>query len=252
MNVTCFKRLIPCLFNIGKIRFSPEDVDGLKQWMDAYEGVTESGGFVSAWADQSGNGNNAAQASGGAQPSYSATGFNSKPTLVFVDNIWLDIASDLTASSSTIFVVYKLDDSADRFTNLLSYSGNLELWANSNKTVPTYEGVPVFFGPNALTASQHFLGTDGQNTNPHLIQVSWNGGDVNSAASYSGNFDRIAQTIESGGVFGNTTTSAIGRRLPGGSAGFIGRISEIILYDGVVGSTDASKIRSYLARKWSL
>ena len=39
--------------------FSPTDIAGLKLWLKADAGVTESGGSVTSWADQSGQGNNA-------------------------------------------------------------------------------------------------------------------------------------------------------------------------------------------------
>src|SRR3990167_1687871 len=41
-------------------------------WFRTGVGITESGGFASAWADQSGNGNNLLQATGTNQPAYSA------------------------------------------------------------------------------------------------------------------------------------------------------------------------------------
>lgn len=37
--------------------FSPIDIAGISLWLKADSGVTVSGGFVTAWADQSGNGN---------------------------------------------------------------------------------------------------------------------------------------------------------------------------------------------------
>lgn len=40
------------------VPFSPIDIAGISLWLKADAGVTVSGGFVTAWADQSGNGNN--------------------------------------------------------------------------------------------------------------------------------------------------------------------------------------------------
>lgn len=45
--------------------FSPECIDGLALWLDANIGVTASGSDVTAWADQSGNGNNLVAGSSG-------------------------------------------------------------------------------------------------------------------------------------------------------------------------------------------
>ncbi len=52
-------------------------------WLYGGAGVTESGGAVSAWADQSGNGNNFIQNTAGFRPAYDATdaGFNNLPTM---------------------------------------------------------------------------------------------------------------------------------------------------------------------------
>ena len=51
--------------------FSPIDIAGISLWLKADAGVTVSGGFVTAWADQSGNGNNCS--------SPNAVVFNSSP-----------------------------------------------------------------------------------------------------------------------------------------------------------------------------
>ena len=45
-------------YAISPAPFSPTDIAGISLWLKADAGVTTSGGFVTAWADQSGNGNN--------------------------------------------------------------------------------------------------------------------------------------------------------------------------------------------------
>ena len=62
--------------------FSPASVSGLVLWLDAEKGVTGTTA-VSAWADQSGNGNNAAQASTPLQPTYRSAAVNGLPAIHF-------------------------------------------------------------------------------------------------------------------------------------------------------------------------
>ena len=54
----------------------------LQLWLKANVGVTTSSGKVTGWADQSGIGNNAVQASPGLQPSYANT-LNFNPIVSF-------------------------------------------------------------------------------------------------------------------------------------------------------------------------
>ncbi len=83
---------------------------GLQVWLRADQGVTQSGGTVSAWYDQSGNGNNAMQTDSTKQPAFvtSTTGLNSQPVLRFDgSNDFLSIADTaaLNASKVSVFVV---------------------------------------------------------------------------------------------------------------------------------------------------
>ena len=62
----------------GSSGFTPAALGSrLVVWLDAARGVT--GSPVSSWADQSGTGNNAAQALAGSQPALTAAGINGLP-----------------------------------------------------------------------------------------------------------------------------------------------------------------------------
>lgn len=54
-------------------------------WLDAADAstITLNGATVSQWADKSGNGRNAAQATAASQPTYTLNGLNSKPSINF-------------------------------------------------------------------------------------------------------------------------------------------------------------------------
>jgi hypothetical protein len=84
----------------------------LLQWVRADLGVTVDGSDnVSAWADQSGNGHDYAQATAGSRPAFSATGGpDGKPTITgdgsadWLENTTLDLPAPATTATSVILV----------------------------------------------------------------------------------------------------------------------------------------------------
>lgn len=71
--------------------FTPATIPGLLLWLEADMGITLNGSTVSAWADQSGQGNHATQATGGIQPEFIASAINSKPVVRFASTKSLSI-----------------------------------------------------------------------------------------------------------------------------------------------------------------
>ena len=57
-------RVLAAASRVHSGAFVPTQLSGCQLWLRADEGVTLSSGLVSAWADQSGNGNNASQIAG--------------------------------------------------------------------------------------------------------------------------------------------------------------------------------------------
>ena len=84
-------------FNIG-------DFAGLQLWLKNNTGITESGGFISSWADQSGNSNNAIQATSGRQPVLSGSNI----TFDGVDDRF-ELTSQISLSSFSTFMVINPD-----------------------------------------------------------------------------------------------------------------------------------------------
>lgn len=89
--------------------WKPTDVAGCKLWLKADAGITKDGSdYVSAWADQSGNGNDASQGTGTNQPLWVDTQLNGKPVIRF-DGINDYLKSVLNASITqpmTVFIIY--------------------------------------------------------------------------------------------------------------------------------------------------
>ncbi len=61
----------------------PLSIAGLVAWYRGDLGITLNGTTVSAWADQSGNGNHLTQGVALSQPLYEAAGFGGKPSVLF-------------------------------------------------------------------------------------------------------------------------------------------------------------------------
>ena len=80
--------------------FSIKDVAGLRVWLPNGAGITLNGGLVSAWADNSGNGNNATQSTETNQPLSSGGGIDLDGT----DN-FMTLTSVENLTTFTIFAV---------------------------------------------------------------------------------------------------------------------------------------------------
>lgn len=63
--------------------FSVKNVPGLALWLDGTTGIAQNALRVSGWADRSGNGNHAGQATPGMQPAYLAGGIGGRPCVHF-------------------------------------------------------------------------------------------------------------------------------------------------------------------------
>lgn len=81
--------------------FSPLDISGLVLWLRSDLGVTLNGSNVSAWADQSGQGNNVSQGTGAQQPPYVASdaSFGGQPSLTFTNGSHQNLGSGVWSVS---------------------------------------------------------------------------------------------------------------------------------------------------------
>ncbi len=100
----------------------PVNIAGLQLWLRADAGVPASGSLAS-WTDLSGNGNNAAQASAGAQPQVVAGQINGLPVVRFNGSQYLDLPNIMqNAQGGEIIAVAKLaSQPADLFNTLWTF-----------------------------------------------------------------------------------------------------------------------------------
>lgn len=231
----------------GGPSFAPTDIANCTLWLRADRGLTKTT-TVSAWADQSGHGNDFTQATGSKQPLYVASAINGRPGMTFdgVDDLLVGPAMSavITASTYNLFIVLK--PVAIARSNSLSYLndgvfgdpggyGICYLDANS--------GTPQILTGNfvALDASarKNLVAT----TDAVLYAGRHNGGNIYTA---------INSGTEASSASGNTGSLTGLLSIAGGlSATSYGNfiVSEIIAYSvdlDTQNAGDYARVRNYL------
>jgi hypothetical protein len=220
-------------------------------WLDAEDTstITLNGATVSQWADKSGNGRNAVQATAANQPTYNATGLNSKPTLT---------------ADTTKFLV----------ANATGFSGGPNLWviavATMNSATQSYGRLVAISAPplddfNAVSTTVAILRNDAANSvaayrvaiksqvavslsTPSILESVYD--SVNHTMYLNGT---AGTPVASTGNFTTTPTIALFTYLVSPTvAGWSGNCSEVIIGDSALSTDNRQKLEGYLAWKWGL
>lgn len=208
-------------------------------WLKADAGVTTSGSTVTAWADQSGKGNNAVPTS---TPYFIANQLNSKPVIYF-DGSGSRFVAPLNLPSNTarsIFVVGKYTDT------LAGQEGFLNL-SNSGVADKGY-----LFKSQGEDDSYWFNG-GGQVAFPTTYSVS--NYNIFTIENYTSGTSDVAIN----GDFANGTVNCptvdrviIGSRYEYGSEFAECSIAEIIIYSGILTSGSRDAVISALNTKYEI
>ncbi|MBI5100828.1 MAG: hypothetical protein HZB33_03165, partial [Nitrospirae bacterium] len=230
---------------------APFPTVGMKLWLKADAGVTKDGSnFVSAWADQSGYGNNAQQAAAGLQPLFVSSGSNGRPAVRFdgIDDFMDYGTNDLIGNSGfTIAAALRLTDASQDTVSPLSV-----------RTVNADEDVYFGIGKNGNTGldgkspwfnyscAANIVGSpeifSDQFTTESIVALSHNGGAKDNAANYSFIKDGVSQVL-SVYVPGGGCTPQPGMNEIGD---LNGDISEIIVYDRQLSVSETASLSDYL------
>lgn len=250
--------------------------DDLVLWLRADKDVTEAGGFVSVWADQSTTGTDASQATVGDQPTFVPNAMNFNPALHF-DNPIANNANQYLAfnpaalpggtNDRTFIIVAAYDNAATGvFHVAFGYSDQAGTYADV-----TQMGVQVGVNPDTFlyngsaAAAGHFY-TDSSLPWPNnptitsgvfaMVGTQRTGYLYQNALTGVGTPHNYLGTNSAGLTFGAIGAHPYVDTIWGGSNQFPwnGHIAEIIVYsDDLSGSsTDRQKIESYLALKYGI
>jgi hypothetical protein len=226
---------------------TPRAIPGCALWLDAADRstLTLSGSNVSEWRDKSGNGRNAVGTT--SNPTYTATGFNSRPTVSFSNNVLTSSGWSLAPNRQFAwFVVVHLTSTTTPWQrSLVSASG----W--SNGYLGTYSSTSNILGIAGSTTTTAPIATG--TLSPQLVTYLFGTSELSSNTSAvsvnSGTFSTLAGNTGEIGTNGVSIGANQGGDL---QERLLGHLSEVICYNSNVTQPQRQQIEGYLAWKWGL
>jgi hypothetical protein len=219
----------------------PSDVSycgSLQLWLRADVGVTISGGQVTQWRDQSGNGRHASQDTVLRQPLLVNDALNGLPVLRFSGAQSLVYPRGLRPNRFTVFVVGRNNNPADQIGLILGPADvvkNSQLrWEDGNRLhVVGNSGQSFLTTPIGNTRVYHSLAIRFDGT---IMEVYRDGAQVNSAPFVIGDLPWEVNQI---GAYYNGPF-------------LVGDVAEIFIFDSALPSSEVAAIHGYLRGKYQL
>ena len=219
------------------IVWTPRAITGLKLWLRADLGVTIGTG-VSAWADQSGNGNNVTQGTGSKQPTFNATdaAFNNKTTLSFAAASAQCLQGTFGVSVAvpyTLFIVGSVDRAYARsWFDGSTVGGRAEAYT---------DGVS-----DKMYAGTAFISAADVSTSPRVMTYEMNGASSN--IYISSNTSAVTGDPGSNTLAGATIGAAFDQL----SDALNGKLAEVVLYGALLNATQQAQVRAYLGSRYGV
>lgn len=240
----------------GALSFAPGDVIGLALWLDAADASTlvkDGSNRISQWLDKSGEGKHAAMPNSIYQPLYVPSGIAGKGSLDFENSKYLelpDLSGVFGSNNRSFFAVFEHFSPTDQ-GYLLSLGYFSTGGAGKSWRVSVDDGHLQLEITGADAATAQFPGT-----NPAQMACILTGTTISDHTMW---LNGVGQGL-SGSSIVNTDfgEASISQQNRGGPGGFIedkaidGLISEILVYNSALSSSDRQKVEGYLAHKWSI
>lgn len=240
----------------GAVATTPATIFGanLVAWYSADTGITLNGSTVSQWNDLSGNSYNLLQSTGAIQPTFSATGYNSKPSVdpqggsgVFMATTAGTVAMG-GGSVGSLFVVGQMASGTQNNGRLVGFIGNGQttdfgsagstgwlLRDGTNNKITTYNGGVGFAANESISLSTNYrLGAIYDGTNETIY--------INNSAGTP-----VAATItwnSPGGIIFSSQAYTTG------VASWSGPIAEIVVVNSAATSGQRNSLDTYFTGKW--
>ena len=233
---------------------STNGTSSLKLWLRADSGVTTSGSNVTAWADLSGNSNNASQGTTADQPTFVSNSINGQPAIQFTDDILSGTDILVSDNAATGFAMVKPSSLSTGFNIVWSkwaagtpnkykfhfalHNAKVSLYTSPDGTSTSAETV----GGSTMTAGNPYVVGFDVNTTTGNQRVFLNG--VSAVATTSGitSLASVNQVYAVGGKLGSTTSSNR----------FAGDIAEVIVYNTTLNIAQRTLVANYLGAKYGI
>lgn len=214
------------------VPFVPTDIAGCQLWLKADEGITKDGSnYVSAWDDQSGNGNNAIQNTGSAQPQILTNELNGMSSVYFSGTKYMLFSGINANGNISIFTVNKALDSSGNNAAVLGTLTDYD-YRHAIATSSFY----YQFGNSATSVSLSSYNLIESIDNGTNVKIYKNGNIVNTIP----NVDSYIYIQQLGALTGGHTYA------------LKGNICELILYTNTLSDIERQKVENYLNTKYAL
>lgn len=259
------------LLLLSRKRFQPRSIPNLQLWLDATQINQADNTSVASWADQSGNAYNAEQSTTAARPTYRTNQLNGLPAVVFDgtdDRLTIPSSTAtfkfLHSDVSTVFIVARAGSVADpnnRYgiigTNANSTLAHGYMINYDDRASQSYNN--VIFGGITNGSGWRSLNIENNYFTPNIFNILTIRSDPanstpleRSIYNLNGGTDRKNNTQN-----GSLSTSNATHNFEIGSTGnfilpFLGAISEIIVYNRALNTSELAQVHRYLARKWGI
>jgi hypothetical protein len=232
--------------------FTPKKLSGLSLWLKADAGVTLSGANVTAWADQSGNGNNAVGSE--TLPTLQPNTINGLPSIRFnntdPDISKFTISNNFNLKNSSAFVVVKQISLENSFARMLAFLGSNDDYDSDDGLAFVFNNVAsqlqVESNSNSavienLVADNEFASVSYKIDNSGNISVFYNGASEGTAQ----NANMTSQNSGGSLYIGQGSQNVSG-------AGLYGDIAEVILYNSNLTTPQRQQVEAYLNTKYAI
>jgi len=207
---------------------------GMALWLRADAGVvTNSGGYVSQWTDQSGSGNNAVQSTGANQPLLVANQINGLPVVRFggPNSLYLPPNMMQSAQAGQIIAIVKLASNPNAFNTLWMFGTSG--YGSSYYNVGHYDD----FGTSDTSASQE----PASETDQYYVYDT----SISTTGTSIYAYDGTEEWVRTGLPVGFQAYPLIGGSL-------LGDIVEVFVYDRVLSGAEQESVYAYLASKYAM